>query len=286
MSLADFGLIETKAKAIVPGERYGRLFVVTVGQVPDTYRYYAICWCDCNSGLKSIQFAALKSGAVVSCGCYHKEVVSSHNLSKHRYYSRWSNMMDRCYSTECEAYSNYGGRGIKVCSDWHDVAKYIEQLPHGYFEGAHLDRIDNDGDYEPANVRWATPKQNHDNRRSGVMLTHDGRTQSMTAWGEEAGIAPGIIWARINEHGWPIEKALTTPTLSDAHERMKRAHEFRWKDHVKAPPPLPMNYRMVEWEGETIRLSELAKRTGISRKTLSKRIFERGWPVDRAVAKG
>lgn len=285
MSLADFGLVETSAKAVVPGERYGRLFVVAVGQVEDTYRYYAICWCDCNSGLKRIQFASLKSGIVVSCGCYQKEVTSRHGLSDHPSYDRWRHMMDRCYNTECAAYPNYGGRGIKVCSDWHDVAKYVEQLPDGYFKGAHLDRIDNDGDYEPTNVRWVTPKQNHGNRRSARLISFNGAMLSATEWSTITGLPSSTITSRIDDQGWTEEQALTTPVLSNS-ECGRRSCASRWAGHVKKPAPPPMNYRMVEWQGKTMRVSDLAALTGISRKTLSKRIFERGWSVDRAVTKG
>ena len=191
--------------------------------------------------------------------------------------------MDRCYNTECPAYDNYGGRGISVCPDWHELEKFIEQLPSGYFDGAHMDRIDNNGNYEPSNVRWATPQENFDNRRSGVPLTYDGRTQSMTAWANEVGIAPQMLWARINEHGWTVEKAITTPPLSDPHERMKRAHEFRWAGHVKPPPPPKRTIRTVELGGATLTLDQLATVSGVSRKLLAKRIFERGWPVEKAI---
>ena len=286
MDLAAFGLVEANISFVKQGDRYGRLFVVTVGKYEGTYDYQAICWCDCNSGLKRIRAQSLKSGAVVSCGCYHKEVTSSHNLSKHRYYSRWQNMMDRCYNPECAAYPDYGGRGIKVCKDWHDVSKYVEQLPDGYFEGAHLDRINNDGDYEPTNVRWVTPKQNHGNRRSARLISFNGATLSATEWSTVTGLPASAITNRLDEQGWSVEETLTTPLYSDSHKRMKRAHEFRWAGHVKKPAPPKREFRTVEYQGETILLSELVRRTGIPHKTLAKRIFERGWSVDRAVAKG
>lgn len=282
--LSGFNLVETRAKIVLPGQRYGRLTVVAVGQIKDTYRYYAVCWCDCNSGLKRIRSEGLKSGAVVSCGCYQKEISTTHGLHSNMHYSRHRLMMDRCYNDECTSYPNYGGRGISVCPEWHDLATYISQLPDGYFDGAHLDRIDNDGNYEPRNVRWVTPKQNYNNRRSGRMLTLHGATMSATDWSVVTGFPSSVITSRIDNDGWTVERALTTPLMTKK-ETGQNANRNRWKDHVKKPAPPPMNYRMVEWRGETMRLSELAAKTGIPHKLLAKRIFERGWSVDRAVDK-
>jgi hypothetical protein len=96
------------------------------------------------------------------------EAVTTHGLSRHPLYGRWEAMMHRCFSPVSRAYGNYGGRGITVCDDWHDVRAYIEYLeselgpcPPGWS----LDRIDNDGHYEPGNVRWATAEEQRANRR-------------------------------------------------------------------------------------------------------------------------
>lgn len=283
--LSDFGLVETNAAAVKPLERYGRLVVIETGQIPDTYKYYAICWCDCNSGLKRIRFDGLIAGMVVSCGCYQKERSTTHGMHSSQHYSRWSNMLDRCYNVECTAYPNYGGRGISVCAEWHDIAKYVEQLPEGYFDGAHLDRIDNDGDYEPSNVRWVTPAQNHDNRRSGHLITFNGKTQSVTAWSKETGLSANVISGRILDSHWSVEKTLTTPVIGP-DERMAIARQARWGNHTKPPPPPKRVFRTVTFAGSEYTLSELSTLTGISHKSLAKRIFERGWPVEKAIAKG
>lgn len=212
--------------------------------------------------------------------------IMSNGQRKSIYYNRWSNMMDRCYNTDCSSYPNYGGRGIEVCKEWWTIEGYVLSLPHGYFEGAHLDRIDNNGNYEPSNVRWSTAKENMNNRSSTVLLTHNGRTQSMTMWAEKLGVEPSVIWTRLNVWDWSVADAVTRLPLSDPHERMKRAHEFRWKDHTKPPPPPKRVFRTVTFAGNDYTLSELSTLTGISHKSLAKRIFERGWPVEKAIAKG
>lgn len=119
-----------------------------------------------------------KDRANPSCGCWKAErtrtIVAetrwkdSHRLSKYPLYSTWKGMMSRCYDPTDFHYPRWGGRGIGVCADWHDVRVFIEWaepnigLRLGFRT---IDRIDNDGDYEPGNVRWATAKEQHDNSR-------------------------------------------------------------------------------------------------------------------------
>lgn len=117
-----------------------------------------------------------KTQQTVSCGCYHyfiiktKEptIIIKHGLSQHPDYQRWVQMMARCYKANSPNYERYGGRGIEVCQDWHDVENFIEWLednlgpcPRGWT----MDRIDNDGDYEPGNVRWASSSLQRRNQR-------------------------------------------------------------------------------------------------------------------------
>jgi hypothetical protein len=283
--LKRFGLVKTKSKSVSVGDEFERLTVIAVGQIPGTYRYTAVCQCVCGSKPKAIRMESLKSGITVSCGCIQKERTTTHGLSKSPHYGRWRHMMDRCYNKSAVAYPDYGGRGIKVCPEWHDLETYIAQLPDGFFKGAELDRYpDNDGDYEPGNVRWVTSKLNANNRRSSKMLAHDGRTLPLREWSKITGINEGTLWERIEVWSWPVDRALTTPPMT-AKERMAKAHETRWAGHKKKPAPPTRVLKTVEFKGRQVTIAELAKVTKISVTLLRKRIFERGWPIDKAVAK-
>ena len=211
---------------------------------------------------------------------------------------RWQNMMDRCYDPDCSTFRNYGGRGIKVCEDWHDPYTYVSQLPTGYFPKAHLDRTDNDGDYEPSNVRWVTARENHQNRRSSKPITYEGKTQTLSAWARELGVGRAMLDCRLNDHGWTVQEAFTIPAIGP-HERMERARNARL-DRMREERGLPSEgpyitkkslipkrvERRVEYLGALHTISQLADRTGVSAKRLRKRILERGWDVDRAVTAG
>jgi hypothetical protein len=108
-----------------------------------------------------------------------------------------------------------------------DARNFVEDMRPGYSAGLELDRIDNDGHYEPGNVRWATRSQNADNRRTRHLMTLNGRTQSLRRWAEETGLNEGTLWERVVVWHWDDERALTTPPLT-ADERMARARKARW----------------------------------------------------------
>lgn len=115
--------------------------------------------------------------------------------------------MRRCYNPKDKDYIRYGARGIRVCDRWQDIANFVADLgekPEGKFS---LDRIDNDGNYELGNVRWATPKEQSNNLRNNRMLTISGRTQTMHQWADEIGISYSTFVNRV-ERNWPEEKLL------------------------------------------------------------------------------
>jgi hypothetical protein len=135
-------------------------------------------------------------------------------------------MMKRCYDPSDPAFPNYGGRGITVCDRWHVLNNFIADTEPTFVPGLHMDRINNDGNYEPGNLQWVTQGENNGNRRSLRKLTFDGKTQSVAKWAKETGIAYGTLWERVAIWEWDAERALTTPALT-AEERMAVARASR-----------------------------------------------------------
>ena len=119
------------------------------------------------------------------------------------WYNSYRSMMDRCYRKKAHNYPLYGGRGIRVCDEWHSIdvfARWVEQS--GYKEGLTLDRIDTNGDYTPENCRWATRKQQANNRTNTVYVTIDGVTKTLSEWADFAGISRSTMSDRYFCKGW------------------------------------------------------------------------------------
>ena len=131
----------------------------------------------------------LKDGHTRSCGCllnYNREngLNRKHGLCYTRIYKIWKHMIRRCYSKNHSRYDEWGGRGIKVCDEWLNNPKafYDWSMENGYRDDLSIDRIDNNGNYEPSNCRWATPKEQSNNRRSCIIITHNGETHNLKQW--------------------------------------------------------------------------------------------------------
>lgn len=117
-------------------------------------------------------------------------------------YNLWTTMKSRCENPNRGKYKDYGKRGIKVCDEWHDARKFCEwALENGYKEGMQLDRIDNDGNYEPSNCRWVTSKENSRNRRNTVYLTLNGVTKCVAEWCETLDISQFTIYWWVKKWG-------------------------------------------------------------------------------------
>lgn len=198
----------------VTGQRFGRLVVIERAGSNKKKNAKWLCKCDCGN-YTTVVGNKLRSGHTQSCGCLVRETSSVthkiHGMKDNPLYTIWKGMRQRCTNSNNPAYPNYGGRGIRVSEEWsqfEDFAKWAEN--NGYQRGLDIDRINNDGNYSPDNCRWATREMNNSNKRSNVLVTYDGRTQTAKQWADELGIGEATIYWRLKN--WSdVEKILFTP---------------------------------------------------------------------------
>ena len=207
------------------GNRYDMLYVICrVENSPDGYVQY-LCQCDCGN-TKIVKANNLRNGKTHSCGCLKKSMMTKKQF-KHgesvgrrsagtRLYRIWRSMNSRCYIQSATEYKNYGGRGIVVCDEWKCNYQSFKEwaLLSGYADELTIDRIDNDGNYEPDNCRWVSREQQMLNKSNNRLLTYNGKTMTITEWSKLTGIDRRLIGSRIDRYHWTVERALTTPVQS------------------------------------------------------------------------
>lgn len=193
------------------GQQFGRLTVVS--NVTASGRCRLLCRCSCGNE-KIVRLDHLKSGRIVSCGCYQSEIRGQsnkkHGMKNTRVYRCWCNMKTRCYNPSYIEFDRYGGRGISVCDEWQTFEPFYEwAMANGYRDGLTIDRIDNDGNYEPGNCKWSTQREQALNRRTNAMITHNEVTKHISEWDKEIGATKsGRVRARLNA-GWSVADAVT-----------------------------------------------------------------------------
>jgi hypothetical protein len=164
----------------ITGRTFGRLTVIGNG---GRDRWGKRLWhCRCSCGGETLATARnLKIGHTKSCGCWRRDsavnVKTIHGQSYTRLHGIWSGMLQRCVNPNVKAFSRYGGRGIRVCEDWHSFVKFRDwAVANGYQDDLAIDRIDNDGNYEPTNCRWETyAAQSRNQPQNRAVIRSDGR---------------------------------------------------------------------------------------------------------------
>lgn len=194
-----------RKKLDITGQRFGRLTALyRLNNYHDHHSYW-LCVCDCGN-LVEVYLGSLRKGASTSCGC----LVKKHGKSYEPLYRRWLGIRNRCCNKSDEHYKDYGGLGIKVCDEWSNdfMNFYNWATNNGYKSGLTIDRVDVNGNYEPNNCRWTTPKQQARNRRNNRMFTYNDETHCLSEWCEILGLNYNTVCTRLNKLKWSIERAL------------------------------------------------------------------------------
>lgn len=219
--MGNFG--NTNRLIDLTGKKVGFLTVVERGRVLERGHLAWVCECICGN-VKEIDGQLLRKERVQSCGCKRGELISKVKKKipeqEKRLYSVWLGMKARCYQKSNQRYDCYGGRGIEVCEEWRksyasfrDWAMANGYDPDAEFGACTIDRIDVNGNYEPANCRWASRSEQANNTRSNRYITLNGETHTITEWSRITGVHRRTIAHRL-ERGVDVETALFAPPRS------------------------------------------------------------------------
>ena len=173
------------AKIDLTGQRFGRWLVLAETDRRICGNVGWLCKCDCGT-IKTVSALGLRSGGSTSCGCYNREITTKHGMGRTRLHGIWCKMRDRCQNPHSASADRYFDRGIKICDEWANSFEAFRDwaLANGYSDELSIDRIDNNGNYEPSNCRWATLTEQGRNKRNNVMLTCNEETHCLTEWAE------------------------------------------------------------------------------------------------------
>jgi len=192
----------------ITGQKFGRLLVVS--RIPSKGEAKWRCVCDCGRETTALGHH-LRKRLKQSCGCKHLENVTKHGGSYSITYSSWKAMKSRCLNVRNVMYYMYGGSGIKVCDRWMDFGNFLADMGERPSTEYSLDRFPNcEGDYEPGNCRWATAKQQANNRADNHRITHKGETKTLMEWSESIGQPFSFLVGRLKA-GWTFAEAINKP---------------------------------------------------------------------------
>lgn len=185
------------------GKRFGRLVALRKAERGKWH-----CLCDCGNEA-DIYGGSLVNGDTKSCGCYRRDLHTTHGLSKSRLHGVWWGMIQRCEYNHHIDNKWYSSKGIAVCDEWRNDfgAFYKWANRNGYKEGMSLDRIDNSRGYSPSNCRFVSAKKQARNRSTNLTYTYNGETKCLMEWAEACGIKYSTLYGRI-KRGWTFERAI------------------------------------------------------------------------------
>ena len=190
------------------GNKYGKLLVVeSCGQKANDRHYFSKVRCECGKEylVPDTELIYGRRRGCTSCG----NGSWIHGKTNTKLFNVWASMKQRCLDKNHKNYKDYGGRGIKICDEWlNDFKTFYEwAMSNGYKEELSIDRIDNNGNYEPSNCRWADLITQANNKRNSRIITYKGKTDTLPNWARKYNIHPTTLAFRL-KNGWSVERAL------------------------------------------------------------------------------
>lgn len=209
------GIIAENRAKVKPGDVFGRWTVLGRPFFTERHHFLSQVVCRCSCGTIAVVFQnALLHDRSMSCGCFNRDCRTTHGMTRDgcrsRLYRCWEGMLSRCYCKTDPGYRLWGARGITVCDEWMEADAFSAwATANGYADHLTIDRINNDGNYEPGNCRWATARQQGRNRRTNKLVTAFGETKLLCEWAEDSRCKVKRIALKMRlRAGWSPERAI------------------------------------------------------------------------------
>lgn len=188
-------------KVDIVGKKFNRLTVISeYDKRTNAGKVQFLCKCDCGNIIIAVG-SKIKSGYTKSCRCLNKEKTSElgksyiHKMAGTSIYTIWSSMKSRCHHIKSDSYGNYGGRGIIVCERWRNsFENFFQDMGHRPNDKYSLERINNDGNYEPENCKWATRQEQELNKRNSIRVDYNGKIISLPQLAKNIGMPLGKLY--------------------------------------------------------------------------------------------
>lgn len=201
-----------KKSVDITGQKFGRLTAV---KLASRNKHNKECWlfkCDCGKE-KTIEKSMVRTGHSKSCGCLaleiRKIVATTHGKNNTREHRIWLGIKKRCLNKKHTTYQNYGARGIKICDRWlNSFENFLLDMGNCPSNTHSIDRIDNNGNYEPNNCRWATRKEQNNNNRRNRLFQYEGSQYTLSQLCEKLNVKYHLIYDRLYVLNWTLEEAI------------------------------------------------------------------------------
>ena len=243
------------------GQRFGCITAIRIARNAVSGKLKWLCRCDCGSEFVTCG-GKVRSGEVKTCPKCSKERVRGsrvkHGMRKSAEHRIWSHIKSRCFNPNVPEFRNYGGRGITMCLRWAESFEaFISDMGLRPSADLSIDRIDNEGNYEPGNCRWASKKTQANNTRANRKIQIGDETRNMSQWADSIGACREVIYKRI--------------------KRGKSGHDLVKK---------PFEAEKIAFQGRSATIPEWSRINGIKKATLYWRINKQHWPLERAITQG
>lgn len=206
-----------KHDTTIIGKRFGRLTVLERLGARKEISIYR-CHCDCGVETNVFRTALVPKQMQFSCGCMRLQMITKHGMTaggiRQKTWYTWSEMLSRCTNKDHKQFENYGGRGIAVCKRWMDFRNFLEDMGKAP-DGLSIDRINNDGNYEPGNCRWTDAKTQMRNRRNTCRVQIGNEIKTLQEWSDSSGVNVNTLRSRYR-YKWSSENLLKIPKWSRA----------------------------------------------------------------------